>query len=104
MTISVSFALTGFIGSQMGIIQALLGFATKKIIDIGTAVTFIISSCFVALLGIMLVGGPLEVRLVKTGKIEKPSLLSRISWYVFPLVAMILLLLTFALVITPIQK
>ena len=101
---TLSFALTGLIGSLMGFIQVLLAFSTKNIEDVASALTFIISSCFVALLGIMLIGAPLEDRMVKSGRANKPSTISRVIWYVFPLVALIFLVMTFALVITPIKK
>jgi hypothetical protein len=58
----------------------------------------------VALLGMMLVGNPLEDRLVKAGKGQKTLTLSRIVWFVFPLVALILLFFTFVLIVNPIQK
>ncbi|MCK4930623.1 MAG: hypothetical protein KAT01_00545 [Candidatus Aminicenantes bacterium] len=62
------------------------------------------SICFVALLGMMLVGNPLEDRSVKAGRGQKPLTLSQIVWFVFPLVVLILLFYTFILIVTPIQK
>jgi hypothetical protein len=52
----------------------------------------------------MLAGNPLEDRSVKAGKGQKTLTLSHIAWFVFPLVALILLFLTFVMVVTPIQK
>jgi len=103
-TFTLGFALTGLIGSLMGFVQVLISFASRSIQDVASAVTFIISSCFVAILGMMLVGAPLEDRMVKAGRIEKHSALSRVAWYVFPLVALIFLVLTFVVVITPMKK
>ncbi|NOR54542.1 MAG: hypothetical protein GQ536_10740 [Candidatus Aminicenantes bacterium] len=101
---TLGFFVTGLIGSLMGFIQVLLGFASGGIDEIAAAVTFIISSCFVSWLGMMLVGAPLEDRMVKAGKINKHSLSSRFAWYVYPLVILIFLIMTFVVVVTPIVK
>ncbi len=103
-TFTLGFAITGFIGSIMGIIQVLLGFSTKSIEDVSVAVTFILSSCFFALLGMMLVGAPFEDRSIKNSKTAKHSTLSQIAWYVFPLVTLIFLVVTFVIVVTPIRR
>jgi hypothetical protein len=103
-TYTLGFAVTGLIGSLMGIIQVLLGFSSRRIGDIALAVAFILSSCFFALLGMMLVGAPLEDRSIKDLKEARYSTLSRAAWYVFPLVTLILLVITFVLVITPTKK
>jgi flagellar motor component MotA len=103
-TFTFGFAVTGLIGSLMGIIQVLLGFASRSIEDIAAAITFILSSCFFALLGLMIVGSPLEDRAIKTTSTAKHSTLSRVVWYVFPLVTLILLVITFFLIITPMKK
>ncbi len=101
---TLGFFVTGLIGSLMGFIQVLLGFASREIEGIASAVTFIISSCFVAWLGMMLIGAPLEDRMVKSGKINKYSLSSRLAWYIYPLVILIFLIMTFVVVVTPIVK
>ncbi|MFC2165247.1 MotA/TolQ/ExbB proton channel family protein [Acidobacteriota bacterium] len=103
-TFTLGFAITGLIGSLMGIIQVLLGFSSKSIQDIAAALTFILSSCFFALLGMMLVGAPLEDREIKNSKTAKCSTLSRVAWYIFPLITMILLVVTFVIVVTPMKK
>jgi len=107
--LTVSFALTALIGSLMGFIQVLLGFASKDggsvaAGRIASAMAFIISSCFIGLSGMILVGAPLEDRMVKSGRIDRPPALSRVSCWVFPLVALIFLVMTFFLVITPVRK
>jgi len=97
-------AITGLVGSLLGFIQALLGIAGKVISTVSAGITFVIASCFMAMLGMMLVGAPLEDRLVKTGRMDKPSALSRAAVYVFPLLALIFLVVALILVITPIKK
>lgn len=101
---TLSFALTGLLGSLMGFVQGLIGFSSQGIKDVASAVTFIISSCFVAMVGMMLIGIPLEDRSVKAGRNYKRLSLSRIAWYVFPLVALIFLILTFVIVLTPVRQ
>jgi hypothetical protein len=101
---TLSFALTGGIGSLVGFVQAIMAMSSRVIADVASGVSFIISSCFIAFLGIMLVGIPLEDRTVKTGRNRKGLTLSRIAWYVFPLVTLIFLIIVFILVITPIKK
>jgi hypothetical protein len=107
--LTASFALTGLIGALMGFIQVLLGFApgnfTQAAADqIASGMSLVISSCFLGLAGIILAGSPLEDRLVKAGRLEKPSTVSRAVWAVFPLVALMFLVMTFFLVITPVRK
>lgn len=100
-TFTFGFAVTGFVGSLMGCIQVLLGFSARSIEEIAAAMTFVLSSCFFALLGMMLIGAPLEDRTLKTTTNARHSTMSRVAWYVFPLVTLILLVVTFVLVITP---
>jgi hypothetical protein len=98
----MGFALTGLIGSLIGFVQALFGFASYRIEDVVAAVTFVLSSCCAALLGMLLVGAPPEDRAVIMGRISRPSVFSRVAWYVFPLVALIFLVLMFVMIVTPI--
>jgi flagellar motor component MotA len=99
-----AFAITGLIGSLLGFIQVLLSFASRKIYLVSAGITFVIASSFVAMLGMMIVGGPLEDRLVKQGRMDKPSGLSRAAVYGFPLLALIFLVVALILVITPMKK
>ncbi len=101
---TLGFALTGVFAIHMGFIQAMMGFSSKSIQEVASAITFILSSCFVALLGMMLVGNSLLDQSVKADGVQKPQALSRIAWFVFPLMTLILLFLTFVMVVTPIKK
>jgi hypothetical protein len=103
-TPSTAFAVAGLIGSLMGFIQALFGFAGVSIAEIAAAVTFVLTSCFAALLGMLLVGAPLEDRAIRAGRATAPSVFSRVSWYVFPMPALIFLVLMFFMVVTPVTK
>ena len=53
------------------------------------------------MLGMMLVGAPLEDRTLKSSTSVRHSTMSRVAWHVFPLVTLILIVVTFVLVITP---
>jgi hypothetical protein len=56
------------------------------------------------LLGMMLAGIPLEDRELKSSSTGRHSTLSRVAWYAFPLVTLILVMITFVLVTTPMEK
>ena len=102
--ISTGFAVTGIIGSLMGLVQVLWGISAGSIEDISSALTFILSSCFAAMLGMFLLGAPLEDRAAK-GLGETARLpISRAAWYVFPLLALVFLVAVFVLVVTPFEK
>jgi hypothetical protein len=101
---TLGFAMTGLIGLLMGLIQAMFGFAHTNIQEISAALAFIIATSSFALLGLVAVAAPLEDREVMEGRREGPGALSRMSWVVFPLLTFIFLLLTFIMVVTPIQK
>lgn len=97
-SITVSFAFTGLIGTLMGFVQLLQSF-NVGIAAIAAAMTFIISSCFIALVGI-----PLEDKVLKLASDGKDKLPSRVAWYGFPLLTLFYLMMTVILIITPIKK
>lgn len=103
-TFTLGFALTGLLGSLTGFVQALLALSNRSIEDVASAITFVLSSCFIALLGMILVGIPFADRSVKASRAKGNLALSRIVWFVFPLITLIFLALTFLAVITPMQK
>jgi len=89
--LSAAFAAMGLIGSLLGIIQMLFGMTqdTEGIPQVAMALAFFISSCITALLGMILVGAPLEDYAIRTGRVAGPSAFSRAAWYVFPLLVLI---------------
>lgn len=91
-TPSSAFAALGLVGSLIGSIQMLFSVSVFDIAQLAGALAFLISSCLTALLGIVLVGAPLEDRAVRSGQIPAPSAFSRIAWYVCPLLALIFLI------------
>jgi TonB family protein len=98
---SMSFAFMGVISILMALIQMLFGLADIGIARIASALEFVLSSCFASLLGIILVGAPLEDRAVRTGRVATPSALSRLSWYGFPLLTLIVMPLVIVIITKP---
>jgi hypothetical protein len=104
LTPSAAFAGMGLIGSLMGFIQMLHGMtfpSPQGIAQVAGAVAFVMFSCFTALLGMAIIGTPLEDRAIRTGRVDAPSAFSRVSWYVFPLLSLIFLILVFINIILP---
>lgn len=100
----MGFAVTGLLGLLMGIIQTLLGFSSRSIQLITTAISFNLSTCFVSLLGMMLAAAPLEDWSLKKRNAGKHSTASCVAWFGFPLITLILVIITFLIVITPMTK
>jgi TonB family protein len=99
--LSACFASMGLIGFLIAFIQMLFGIGSAKIASVAYAVVFVLSSCFAALLGMSLVGAPLEDRAVRTGRVAAPSAFSRISWYCFPVLTLVLVPLVIVIITTP---
>lgn len=91
LTLSTAFAVMGLIGSLLGIIQMNFGLteAFKGIGQMMGALAFFVASCLTALLGVLLLGAPLEDRVVRTEQVTAPSAFSRAAWYAFPLLILI---------------
>jgi hypothetical protein len=102
---TLGFGITGLAGSLIGFIQVLLGFSSRNIQEVSSALTFILSSCFLGLLGMMIIGAPLEARAAKAGNLEtRKSALSQVASFVFPLITLMFLVIAFAIVLTPLKK
>jgi hypothetical protein len=65
--------------------------------------TFSILSCIFAMLGMILVGMPIEDRAFKAGK-NGMGVLSRIAWYGIPLLGIFLVIYSMILATIPIVK
>jgi hypothetical protein len=85
--LSMSFAVMSLIVSLTGFFQTLFAMGSPHPYE--TVSFIIISSCVTALLGIILVGAPLEDRAIRIGRVAAPSAFSRVAWYVFPLVTLL---------------
>lgn len=103
VSLTSGLAVIGLLGSLMGLMQTLFAFTKKSITDVSSALSFVISSCFLALLGMILFGLPLADH--EAGAFPRPKGLtfSRLAWYIFPLLALLFLVLTLIAVVTPIK-
>lgn len=102
--VSTAFAGMGLIGSLMGFIQMLHGMTISSPAGIGKvagALAFILAACFTALLGMALIGAPIEDQAIRMRQIQGPSTFSRVSWYVFPLLSLIFVIVVFINIIIP---
>lgn len=102
--LSAAFAAMGFVGCLIGSIQMLHSttiIGPQGIAQLARALAFVLSSCSTALLGMALVGAPLEDREVRAGRRTGPSVFSRVSWYVFPLIALMFAVLVYVMLVTP---
>lgn len=98
LTSSAAFAGMGLIGSLMGFIQMLIGMTNPMpsgIAQVAGAIAFILFSCFTALLGMAIIGAPLEDRAISSERFRSPSAFSRVSWYVFPVLSLIFVVVVF---------
>jgi hypothetical protein len=106
LTSSAAFAGMGLLGSLMGFIQMLHGLTIggpKGIGHVAGALVFVLASCFTALLGMALIGAPMEDQAIRMERAETPSTFSRVSWYVFPLLSLVFLVLVFTMIILPLS-
>lgn len=98
LTPSAAFGCMGLIGCLMGFLQMLRGMTIPTAEGIGIvagAIAFIIAACFTALVGMALIGAPMEDRAIRTGRFSSPSAFSRVSWYAFPLFSLVFQILVF---------
>ncbi|MBP1596612.1 MAG: hypothetical protein H6Q05_1989 [Acidobacteria bacterium] len=93
------FAFTGILGSFLGIGQALQGFSAAKIQMVAQGITFMISSCFAVLAGLLAVAYPLLDR----SRDRRSMLLLRVVWYGFPVLTLLLIATAAVMVMIPIK-
>ena len=95
----LGFACTGLIGSLLGIGQALQGFSMVKIEVVAQGITFMISSCFAVLAGLLAIAYPLLDR----SRDRRSMRLSRLVWYGFPILTLLVIAMAAAMVMIPIK-
>jgi hypothetical protein len=103
-SITLAGAVTGFVGAIVGFLRVMLAVSHANISNVAGSIAFIISSCFLALVIMVLVGIPLSDWERRFSHPAIASPLIRLSWYVFPFLVLIFLVLAFILVVTPFQK
>ncbi len=99
---SIVFGATGVVAALTGFLQTLFGFSRKDIAEVSSALGFVISSCFLALIGIVLIGAPREDRGPRRGD-TRALMMRRLAWYAFPLLVLIFIITVLLLVVTPIK-
>ena len=101
LTLGLSSA--GALGTLFGLIQALRGFADGSIEAVTAGFTFLISACFVSLVGLAAFGLPQQDRAQGLHD-DVPSAASRVAGYGIPLVTLAYLAITALLVMTPMKR
>lgn len=101
LSTTLGFAFSGVIGILFGLVQMFHGGDSIK--GVAEGITFTLFSCIFALIGIMLGG---VHRQDITYKIRKASniTISRIAWYGFPVVIVVLLFYFFLMTLIPMVK
>ena len=99
-----SLALAGTIASLVGLVVALLGLADRSLERVTSGLGFMVTACFVALAGMTLFANPAEDRRARRGEPGTPSPWSRTAWLLFPLIAILVLVVTMVLVMTPMTR
>ncbi len=93
------FGCSGLIGALVGVVQALQGFSQTSIAAVSEGIAFMISSCFAAHLGLLAIGLPLQDR----GQRPKAMTLSRLVWYGFPVVTLLMIVLATLMAMIPLK-
>jgi MFS family permease len=104
LSTTLSFAFAGVIGILFGLVQMFHGFGVAGIAGIAEGITIAILSCVFALVGMMLGGVHRQDHAFKAGKTGKKITISRIAWYGFPVVILMLLFYIFVLILIPVVK
>jgi hypothetical protein len=93
------FAGAGLVGSLLGMAQALQGFSQGSIGAVAQGIIFGISSSFAAHFGLLAAGFPLQDR----SNFRRGIALSRVVWYGFPILTLLLIALATVLAMIPIK-
>jgi hypothetical protein len=104
LSTTLSFAFAGVIGILFGLVQMFSGFGVAAIAGIAEGMTIAILSCVFGLVGMLLGGVHRQDHAFKTGKTYKKITISRIAWYGFPLVTLMLIFYEFVLMLIPVVK
>jgi len=103
-SVTLAGTVTGLAGGIVGFLRVMLAISHANISNVAGSIAFIISSSFLALVIMVLVGIPLSDWERRSSHPVLVSPLLRLSWYLFPFLVLIFLILAFILVVTPFQK
>lgn len=98
-SLTLGLAAGGLIAAFLGLSRALQGFGRVSIAAVAEGITFTVSACFAALVGMLFFGMPIWDR---SRHAEEPGML-RVCWYCFPLAVLAFLVLTIVMVLVPME-
>ncbi len=102
LSTTLGFTFSGVIGVLFGLAQMFNGNTPIKAIV--TGMTFTLLSCVFAMVGMMLGGVHRQDHTYKTGKSREGITISRIAWYGFPVLVLMVLFYFFLMTIMPMGK
>lgn len=100
---AMAIALAGTLAALVGLVQALLGMAHVSIAEVTAGLQSVITACFASLVGLALVSGS-GVPTEPGDRTDVVSSANTVATALFALVALLLLGVAFALVVTPMTK
>lgn len=101
---TVVVAAAGTLTALVGLVRALLGLAGRDVAEVATGISFALTACFTALLGLALVTFPLDDRRRAQGEADGRVPAERVAWVVFPLFTLVLLAIALVLILTPMVR
>jgi hypothetical protein len=101
---SVVLAGAGVLCALVGLARALLGVAGQDIAGISSGISFLVTTCFTTLVGLVLVTFSMDDRGRLRHGMDGAMLAARIAWVVFPLVTVGLMVIVFIMILTPMTR
>lgn len=98
---TAAFGFAGLLGALFGVVRVLTGFAARDLASLTAGLSFVVSSCFVAMLALAVVAGPTLDRAARGGAVSRPSTLERLVWALYPGVVLIFVALALLATLTP---
>lgn len=103
-TLTASLTGAGTLGTLAGLAQALHGFASASIGTVTSGIVLALGACFTALTGLTMIGLPSLDRAAIQGVAPEQHALARAAAWVLPALAMLTVVLTAVMVMTPITR
>jgi len=103
-TLTGSVAVAATLGALTGLAQALHGFGSASIQTVTGGIMMVMGSCFTGLLGLVFAGLPRLDRVGARGDAAKAQRLARIAAIVLPTLALLMVAIIAAMVLTPITR
>lgn len=103
-TLTASLTAAGTLGTLAGLAQALHGFGAASIEVVTSGIVLALGSSFSALTGLAMIGLPRLDRATAQGAAPRPHALARAAPWVLPALALLTVVLTAIMVMTPITR